>query len=83
MAVRNLAISTGSACTSATVEPSYVLKAMGLTNQDAHSSLRISLGRFTTESDVSDAISSFKKAVSNSVRMVLQIHFMGEINRSV
>jgi cysteine desulfurase len=63
MAVRALAISTGSACTSATVEPSFVLKAMGLSDQDAHSSLRISLGRYTTAKDIDMAISSFNEAV--------------------
>ncbi|EAR08527.1 aminotransferase class V-fold PLP-dependent enzyme [Reinekea blandensis] len=64
MAVRNLAISSGSACTSATVEPSFVLKSMGLSDQDAHSSLRISLGRYTTEDDIERAISSFTEAVT-------------------
>ncbi|MBU2862945.1 aminotransferase class V-fold PLP-dependent enzyme [Reinekea forsetii] len=64
MGVRNLAISSGSACTSATVEPSFVLKAMGCSDKDAHSSLRISLGRFTTESDVDQAIASFSQAVN-------------------
>lgn len=63
MGVRKLAISSGSACTSATVEPSFVLKAMGLSDHDAHSSLRISLGRFTTNEDVTAAIESFKEAV--------------------
>jgi len=63
MAIRNLAISSGSACTSATVEPSFVLKAMGLSDQDAHSSLRISLGRYTTEADIDSAILSISDAV--------------------
>lgn len=63
MAVRNLAISTGSACTSATLEPSFVLKSMGLSDQDAHSSLRISLGRYTTEEDIESAITSLTDAV--------------------
>jgi cysteine desulfurase len=64
MAIRNLAISSGSACTSATVEPSFVLKAMGLSDHDAHSSLRISLGRYTTEADIDTAIESFTEAVT-------------------
>jgi cysteine desulfurase len=47
-----LALSTGSACTAAEVEPSYVLRALGLSDDLARSSLRIGLGRFTTEADV-------------------------------
>lgn len=64
MALRNLAISTGSACTSATVEPSFVLKAMGLSDQAAHGSLRFSLGRYTTPADVDQAITSIREAVT-------------------
>ncbi|MFQ3282940.1 MAG: cysteine desulfurase, partial [Reinekea sp.] len=52
------------ACTSATVEPSFVLKAMGCSDEDAHSSLRISLGRYTTKGDVDMAIESFTQAVT-------------------
>ena len=63
MALRNLAVSTGSACTSASVEPSYVLKAMGLADSAAHGSLRFSLGRYTTEAEVDQAIDSIRKAV--------------------
>ena len=65
MAVRDLAISSGSACTSATVEPSFVLKAMGLSDADAHSSLRISLGRYTSEEEIDIAISRFTDAILN------------------
>jgi len=64
MALRDLALSTGSACTSASVEPSYVLKAMGLSDQAAHGSLRISLGRFTTGEEVDQAIHSIRTAVT-------------------
>jgi len=67
LAVRNLALSTGSACTSASIEPSFVLKAMGLSDQAAHSSLRLSLGRYSTEADVDGAILSLTGAV-NSLR---------------
>ncbi|MBC6905716.1 IscS subfamily cysteine desulfurase [Saccharophagus sp. K07] len=52
MMLRELAVSTGSACTSASLEPSYVLKAIGLSDQLAHSALRFSFGRFTTDADV-------------------------------
>jgi cysteine desulfurase len=64
LSLRNLAISSGSACTSASVEPSYVLKAMGLSDNDAHSSLRISLGRFTTDEDVDLAIEHIRQVVT-------------------
>ena len=56
LSLRELAVSSGSACTSASMEPSYVLKAMGLSDADAHSSIRFSLGRFTSEADVEKAI---------------------------
>jgi len=56
MSLRQLAVSSGSACTSATMEPSYVLKAMGISDEDAHSSIRISLGRFTTEGEIQQAM---------------------------
>ena len=52
MGLKDLAISSGSACTSASLEPSYVLKALGVTEDLIHTSLRISLGRFTTEEEV-------------------------------
>lgn len=64
MALRNIAVSTGSACTSASVEPSYVLKAMGLSDQASHGSLRFSLGRYTTLEEVETAIHSIREAVT-------------------
>lgn len=64
MALRNLALSSGSACTSASLEPSYVLRALGLNDELAHSSLRITIGRFTTEAEVDYAIEKIKEAVA-------------------
>ncbi len=63
MAVSKIACSSGSACTSASLEPSYVLKALGVGDELAHSSLRLSLGRFTTEDEVNYAIAEIRKAV--------------------
>lgn len=64
MALRDLAVSSGSACTSASLEPSYVLRALGLNDELAHSSLRISLGRFTTEEDIDYALEKIHDAVA-------------------
>ena len=64
MALRNLAISSGSACTSASLEPSYVLRALGLNDELAHSSLRITIGRFTTEEEIDYAIEKIHEAVA-------------------
>jgi cysteine desulfurase len=60
---RLLAVSTGSACTSASTEPSHVLKAMGISEEKAYGSIRISLGRFNKEADIFKAIELIKKAV--------------------
>ena len=63
MALRDLAVSSGSACTSASLEPSYVLRALGLNDELAHSSLRITVGRFTKEEEIDYAIEKIREAV--------------------
>ena len=64
MAVKDIAVSSGSACTSASLEPSYVLRALGRNDELAHSSVRITLGRFTTEQEVDYAADLIKRKVS-------------------
>ncbi|MEY4083645.1 MAG: cysteine desulfurase IscS [Pseudomonadota bacterium] len=64
MAVKDIAVSSGSACTSASLEPSYVLRALGRSDELAHSSIRFSVGRFTTEQDVDFAVELLKDKVA-------------------
>jgi cysteine desulfurase len=64
MAVKDLAVSSGSACTSASLEPSYVLRALGRSDELAHSSIRFSVGRFTTEEEVDFAVELLRDKVS-------------------
>jgi cysteine desulfurase len=63
MGIKNLAVSSGSACTSASLEPSYVLRALGVDEELAHTSLRIGLGRFTTEHEVDTAVDELVRHV--------------------
>lgn len=64
MAVKDLAVSSGSACTSASLEPSYVLRALGRSDELAHSSIRFTLGRFTTEEEIDFAVDLIKRKVA-------------------
>merc|ERR1711916_250170 len=64
MALKNIAVSSGSACTSASLEPSYVLRAIGVDEELAHTSIRFGLGRFTTEEEVDFTIGLLDHHVS-------------------
>lgn len=75
MATKEIAMSSGSACTSASLEPSYVLKALGIGDDLAHSSLRISMGRFTTEAQVDYAADKIVQAV-NKLRVLSPLYDM-------
>ena len=64
MGIKGLAVSSGSACTSASLEPSYVLRALGRSDELAHSSLRITIGRFTTQEDIDYAVATLQDRVA-------------------
>ena len=65
MALRDVALSSGSACSSASLEPSYVLRAMGIEADRAHASIRVGIGRFTTAEEIATAAIRFKKQSTN------------------
>lgn len=77
MAIKEIACSSGSACTSASLEPSYVLKSLGIGDDLAHSSLRLSLGRWTTEEQVDYAVA----AIVNAVRKLRQLSPLYDMHR--
>jgi len=77
MAVKELAVSSGSACTSASLEPSYVLRALGRNDELAHSSIRFTIGRFTTEQDVDFAVQLLTARV-DKLRMMSSLWEMAQ-----
>ena len=77
MGIKNVAVSSGSACTSASLEPSYVLRALGVGDELAHSSIRFGLGRFTTEEEVDYVIDHVVQEV-NRLREMSPLYEMAQ-----
>ncbi len=79
MGVKEIAVSSGSACTSASLEPSYVLRALGRSDELAHSSIRMTVGRFTTEEDIERTIAAMKRTVEKLREMspLWEMHLEG------
>ncbi|MBT4878380.1 MAG: aminotransferase class V-fold PLP-dependent enzyme, partial [Alphaproteobacteria bacterium] len=75
MAIKDLAVSSGSACTSASLEPSYVLKAIGVSEELAHTSIRFGIGKFTTDEEIDYAI----EVISNSVAKLRELSPLWEM----
>ena len=72
MGIKDLSVSSGSACTSASLEPSYVLRALGVEEELAHTSLRIGFGRFTTDEEI-------EKAANDIVREVIRLRSLSPL----
>ncbi len=85
MGIKDLSVSSGSACTSASLEPSYVLRALGLEDEMAHTSLRLGLGRFSTEQEVDYAIDHIAEAVTKlrELSVLWEMHQQGIDIKSV